>query len=188
MSTYYRILADPKEISRWHLESPQCRDQQQIEPWVFISGQKYTGPLNLYASLRRNGIPVDFNFCDFDIIVIARDLKDSLQKLTEDNIQFIPITIESMEESDYEIANIVDVVDCIDETRSEFTKWTKLDGRPDKVGQYRMITKLIITPNKVEGHKFFRVKNWEIAIIVNEDIKKALESRNATGIIFDPVN
>lgn len=185
---YYRILANSKENSKWSLKSPQGRNGSKIEPWAFITGQKYSGTDNLHVSLRREGSPVDFNFCDFDVIVTTQELNRSLKKeVGNNNIQCIPVEVESNKKIAYEILNVLDVIECIDENRSEFLKWSKEDRRPDKEGQYRMVTKLRIDPKKAIGHKLFRIKNWEIAVIVDEDIKKLLEAKKISGIVFQSV-
>jgi hypothetical protein len=75
--------------------------------------------------------------------------------------------------------------DCLDEKRSEFTKWTKNDHRADLAGQYRMVTRLrILTEQVPRDAHFFRVEGWRIALIVSEGVKEAMERVGCLGAKF----
>lgn len=89
--------------------------------------------------------------------------------------------------SAWNLQSCFDTVSREFEANSEFMKWTKEDGRPEKVGEYRMFTKLSLDPKKATGHKIFRVQGWQIALIVEEEVKESLEQRKASGIVFQVV-
>lgn len=61
------------------------------------------------------------------------------------------------------------------------------DGRPEKVGQYLMVTNLTINPDRTDGQDIFRIRGWEIALIVSEEIKRSIEGMPNLGVVFDPV-
>lgn len=187
MSQFYRVLADPKVTIRWYLKAPLTSNGQEVDSRVFTIGKMYDGEKKLKLPLRRKGKPIDFNFGDFDMIVTPKRLNDTLQALTGAAIQRIPVEIETSNES-YEILNVLDTVECISVERSEFTKWGPEDGRPDKVGQFRMITKLFIEPEKANAHKIFRLLEWKIALIVSDSVKNLLEEQKVTGVVFQEVN
>ena len=75
----------------------------------------------------------------------------------------------------------------MDETRSEIMRWKHEDGRPDKVGRYRMVGNLTIDPTRVRNRHIFRIDDWEIALIVSERLKIALEAIPELGVVFSPV-
>jgi len=187
MSQFYRVLPDPKANQRWYLKSPVDSNGQEVDPRSFTSCNRYESVLPLRLPIRRDGKPVAFNFCDFDMIVTQKYLNNALQDLVGNSIQRIPVEVDASEEK-YEILNVLDAVECISEGRSEFTKWTEDSGRPDKIGQFRMITKLFIDPEKARAHTIFRVKEWKIALIIDESVKRLLEKNSASSIIFQPVN
>jgi hypothetical protein len=87
----------------------------------------------------------------------------------------------------YEILNAVCSEACLDESGSEVMKWKPEDGRPDKIGEYRMVTNLTIHPNHTNSRHIFRIRGWEIALIVSEDLKKAIEYLPNLGIVFETV-
>ncbi|MBD3640342.1 MAG: hypothetical protein HUJ18_05045 [Marinobacter sp.] len=186
MGKFYRVLADPKAVNRWHLKAPVTACGIEIDPRNFTSGTFYTGETSLDLQLRRLGQPVDFNFCDFDMLVVKREINSNLERNFGDAIQRIPVRIQNFQE-EFEILNVLNVVDCIDEVKSEYLKWEPQDGRPEKIGAYRMMTKLVIDPEKAKGHSIFRLDGWKIAVIVSDEIKKYLENRSVSGIVFQQV-
>jgi Immunity protein family (Imm11) len=82
---------------------------------------------------------------------------------------------------------VTTTIKCVDENESDITWWTEADERPDKIGQYRMITKLKIVPDLVQESQMFRVEGWEIALVISETVKVALEKRGVAGIRFEEV-
>jgi hypothetical protein len=50
-----------------------------------------------------------------------------------------------------------------------------------------MITKLKIVPDLVQESQMFRVQGWEIALVISETVKVALEKRGVAGIRFEEV-
>ena len=46
------------------------------------------------------------------------------------------------------------------------------------------LMKMVVDPTKIGEHKMFRAKGWEIAIVVNEEIKCALEDAGHSGAAF----
>lgn len=55
------------------------------------------------------------------------------------------------------------------------------------VGQYRDVRDLHIDKEKAGNIKVFRPEGWEVALIVSEEIKDALERMGATGAKFEEV-
>lgn len=185
---FYRLLADPAAVSRWYLKAPIDSSGNEVDSRVFTQGVPATTQLEgLIIPLRRKGTMIDFNFCDFDMVVTPAVLNAELAGLVGGGIQRIPVNVSSCDR-DFEILNVIDLVDCVDEAASVFTKWTHEDGRPDKVGQYRMFARLCISAEAAAGHHLFRVREWPIALIASESVKLMFESRGVSGIRFDPVN
>ena len=119
--------------------------------------------------------------------VVTPEICRSLASVAGEAVQCIPVIVDPSLER-FEILNVLDLVECVDEERSEITKWTEDDGRPDKIGHYRMITKLVLNEKKISDHRIFRVAGWEVALIVDENIKLSLERKKVSGIRFDAVS
>ena len=186
MKKHYQIIADPKAIRRWFLMAPCDQAGQEIDPRVFTNGTAYDGPKPVRAPLRRRGDPVDFNFGAFDYIVVTHVLGTALTKLQNGLAQRFPITIEAYGDG-YEIFNLLNVVDCFDEARSEFTRWGPNDIRPDKIGQLCSVLTLRVDISKTAGCELFRLAGWPIAVIASERVKSLFEDSEVTGVAFQEV-
>jgi hypothetical protein len=184
---FYRLLADPAATSRWYLKSPIDPAGNEVEPRLFTQGVPVGSQPALRLPLRRNGDEVGFNFCDFDMVVTPAEVNDELEVLIGPAIQRIPVMVDA-KTAEYEILNVCELVPCFDESRSLFTKWTDADGRPDKVGQLRMVVKLKIDPSLAESHQLFRIAGWPIALIASQEVKRLFESMNLSGLKYEQVD
>lgn len=187
MTTLYRILDDFSIEDRWHLRAPEAKDGREMDAREFLSGHRYDGPIPLRVRLRRSGQPLQFAFGDFDMPVVSREVHDSLAQFEGDWIQLIPVMIEDASEPHW-ILNVLHRRRCVDEERSEFMRWKSEDGRPDKTGQYRMFTKLVLDKEQASDAPIFRLDGWKTALIVSEDVKQAMEEGGSRGIRFEPVS
>lgn len=181
--SFYELVADPKATSRWFLKCPLAADGSEIDPRMFTKGEPVDVLDGLSLPIRQSGAVVDVNFCDFDMIVASSVLGEVLESEVGDQLQRIPISVAGHDHA-FEIWNPCSLVDCIDESRSVFTKWTNADGRPDKVGDYRMFASLKINGASASGHDIFRLSRWPIVVVVSEKVKGILERASATGIGF----
>ncbi len=184
---YYELLTDPEATSRWYLKSPVDSEGHEIDPRLFTQGLRVDHQPSLAVPLRRQGNPLDFNFCDFDMIISPASLNEAIESVAKNAIQRIPVTADNRE-NEFEILNICNLIDCVDESRSLLTKWTVADGRPEKAGQFRMIANLKINPAAASGHDIFRVAGWPIAVVVSEKIKTIFEERNVSGLKYERVD
>lgn len=183
---FYRLLSDPAATSRWYLKAPIDASGDAVDPRMFTQGVPVSSQPPLKLPIRRSGDVVGFNFCDFDMVVTPTAVNAGLEALVGSAIQRIPVIIDA--DHEFEILNVCELVPCIDESRSLFTKWTDADGRPEKSGQYRMITKLKIDPTFAVGRHIFRVAGWPIALIVSEEVKNLLEDRKLSGLRYEQVD
>ena len=89
----------------------------------------------------------------------------------------------------YSVMIIETQLDCVDEIKSDFKKYEVDDPvRPDRVGEYRVFTNLVIDPSKTDGHHIFRIKKHLNSIIVSEEVKNRFEKAGVEGAIFESVN
>jgi hypothetical protein len=141
-------------------------------------------PLKVLLDPDRVGLPLDFTFTNADMPVVGSRVARILAAIAPQDIQQIPVLVESQNE-DYNIINVVTVVDCIDVRRSEIQWYTEGNNvRPDKAGMPEMITKLVIDPVRAGEHHIFRIYGWEIAVVVSDVIKNAFEQSNVSGVRF----
>lgn len=187
---FYKIGADLNNHDKWFLDQPVDANGREVVAGQFGLGRHWDISDRLRNSIRNPGPAVSFSLGGLGAFFVAKALMDELVKaLPAGNVQAVPVDIEGVEEP-YEILNVLDVVDCVDEDRtgfSMFPRWTKEDGRPDKVGDYR-INVLRIDPARASGHDLFRVKGWLVGLVCSERIRDLLVANGATGIRFTPVS
>lgn len=183
---FYRLLVDPSEMSRWYLGSAMDMCQNEIDPRIFTQGGRVEFPPDMCVRARRAGRELDFNFCDFDMVVASSEVGEKLLKIVGSAIQRIPVMIDSAAKA-YEILNICKLVSCLDRDKSLFTEWSAKDGRPEKVGQLRMVARLKIDPAVAKGQHVFRIAEWPIAVIVSSNVKDWLVANKVSGIKYEAV-
>jgi len=187
VSRYYDFL-DEKEIpGRWYLKVP-IGPAGWVNPEQFVSG---TGPVNpegpLKIGFRRPGDPLDYTMADRGMPVASERAAAVFREIAGKDVELVPLEVEGRSEQ-YYIVNAIRTADCVDEVRSEeVSRFGPEDGRPDLLGEYRSIRLLRIDPSRTGGLDIFRVRKFEVALIVSERLKEALERANLTGLYFKPV-
>lgn len=179
---YFRIEDSFAVRDRWHLSDPKEAGEIEVDSRLFTAGKKYFENRVLEIAVEKGATPLDFTFGPFDMPVVKSALGKAIESLASSEIQRIPASIGGR--NDYEILNLLTVQEAIDEDRSEISRWTEADGWPAKVGQYFAIGDLVLGEQKINGSKIFRLKNWELPLIVCETIKQKLEDLDTTGISF----
>src|SRR5579885_258572 len=173
----YYILTDDKAVSgRWYLKGPQRPDGVTIDPRTFTSGIPVNGASfqNMSIPIRKAGRPLDFTLADFDMPVMRADLAEVLQRECAGEVQVIPVKVQG-ESTPYAVLNLTKRVECLDEHRSGITWWTASEGRPEKIGQYMIVARPRIDPARVVGNRVFRIRGWEVTMVVDGTIAALLE-------------
>ncbi len=185
-SMYYRMQADSDFPVRWFPGEPLDRFGREIDARDFTNGVPYIGAEPRHIPLDVSGPAPKFTLAAFDMPVVACELAQAMEKLAPAAIERFPVTIGDGIDG-FEVINVVGIVDCVDESRTEVMKWTDRDGRPDKVGKYRMLTNLSIDPTRARDKHIFRIDDWEIALIVSEEMKSVMQQFEQLGIVFSSV-
>ena len=143
-------------------------------------------PLRLSLYRKRTGAPLDFTFTGENVPVVTSRVAEILAAVANADIQRIPVYVEGQKES-YEIINVVSCIPCVDRDHCDADWWTETDDRPEKIGRAKLMAKLAIDPTKTRGANLLRPKEWDLAIVASEPIKKALEKAKVSGIRFTKV-
>ncbi|ATB26849.1 hypothetical protein [Melittangium boletus] len=69
----------------------------------------------------------------------------------------------------------------------EARRFTLETGRPERVGEYQVVSGLRIDKSKVEDARVFKLWGWRPALIVDGEIKLALEEAGSVGGYFEEV-
>lgn len=201
--SYYELIDDLEAEGRWHLwglydgagvqlDEREFRYGNYLDPgpplrvsmWNEDTIVDVAPPLRL--CIDRGGTPLDFTFTDELMPVVTSRVADILAAVAGSEIQRFPVKVEAMEQ-EYEIINFVSRIRCIDEERSILDWWTEEYGRPDLLGKALTIVKLVVDPSRIGVAQMFRLEESNIAIIVSDVVKQALEDARVSGIRFREV-
>ena len=188
MTLRYFELSEDVQAGTWYLGDPVDEQGQEVEdPWQFRDGRPVSVSGQLTVPIDQQGRALDFSAAGVGMTpVVHVQVASIFAELAPDDVQFIPVCIKGMPDQ-YVILVATKCILCIDEPRSRVQFWTAEDGLPEKVGTYYAVDDLHIDVKKVGTTKVFRTEGWNIALIVSEDIKLALERIRATGVRFTPV-
>jgi hypothetical protein len=187
MSQRFFKLSDDRYVPhRWHLDTPIDRQGRAVFDWDFTCGEPVHVEGRLEIPVEIAGRPLDYSWAGTGVPVVHAKVASMLAERAPDDVQLIPVDIEGQPEH-YCVLVATRLIRCIDEKASEVSLWTPEHGVPEKVGQYMGVDRLRIDKEKVGNAKVFRPEGWEVALIVAEEIKDAMERMGATGTRFEEV-
>lgn len=184
--TYFRLTDDIEFRKRWYLA-----EVKDVDNWALCAGQiSKTVPQILEIEVRRAGRSMDFTLTEgYALPVASTKLRVALGN--PPGITFLEARLGKDAKGDPHYIMVIEPkVECVDESRSEFDIFTPDDPvRPDLAGEYRGFFKLAIDKAKASasGLSIFRLARFDVAIIVNAQIKSAIETANCTGAKFTEV-
>ncbi|RKH68078.1 hypothetical protein D7X96_18135 [Corallococcus interemptor] len=184
----YFELSDQVAEGIWFLGHPlDAQGQELDDPWQFRVGvpAHFKGQVRFPVDVK--GEARDYSHAAFSTPVVNAKLAALFQELAPNDVELIPVEVDSCV-GPYFILNAIRAIPCVDaEESSEVAYWTEEDGIPEKVGTLSFISGMRIDPSKVGGAKVFRPSEWEVSLIVSEDIKDAMERAGITGAVFEAV-
>lgn len=181
---YFDLSEDVYIPGRWDLGKLVDPRGEEVWSWSLMRGEPADFEGQLRVPIRSSGKPLDFCHAGFSIPVVSAKVAAIFSELAPRDVQLIPVQVGSQPEG-YFVLNVTRVVKCIDDNASEEVQyWTPEDGIPEKVGKYCAVAGMRIDTSKVGETKVFRTWGWNVALIVSEDLKQALEKERATGTKF----
>jgi hypothetical protein len=179
------MVDDLRIPGRWHLGEPLTDESRDPSEFTVGRPSQISSVPNIDIDIP--GVALDFTLTTRIVPVASKQLAQVVSKFAGDTVQRIPVTISGHE--GYEILNIVRSVDCLDESRSEYTKWREADERPDLIGHYRMVSVLHIDTSRVPSDlHIFRIKWWNVALVVSSELVRAVKSGHALGPKFSLID
>lgn len=179
---YYRFWDDSSYNEGWSLG--EINFDGEWDFWSYVRAGEVVFPKKeLVVKLRRPGRPLSITFASFELLIVDDKAK---ALFSNDEVQFHPVKISGYNsDTQYWIMTIRKEIDCVDEEKSIFKKWKKNNRiRPDLAGQYEEFDKLVVDKMKCKGNSIFRIKNYDIVIVVSEKLKRAIEEVLTSGLKF----
>jgi hypothetical protein len=181
---YFQLRDDMGIPNRWYLGEIVSEDG--TEPRL-RAGIPFSEGGMLRSSVHHGERVLDFCLTSFAVPVARRHIADAIGAVAGSDLQSIPLSIPGT--AGMMVLNATRVVRCLDESRSEFIKWTIQDHRSDLAGQYRQVTKLVVEPKSIpDNAHFFRIEGWLIALVLSEAVKSALTEAGCLGGQFVEVS
>lgn len=178
---YFKLAMANEE--RWTLAiERQFPNGGDVDIWAYSMGQPASDDVVPFV-VDVDGEMVDFNPTAFGSIVVSSEMAEILCRFASAEIQRIPAVVRGAD-GDWEVLNVVSVVDCIDHERSRI-QYFPLD-HAEKPGKPRGIMKLVLDSVRPKGHHVFKPMDWLVATIVSADVKTALEDAGITGVEYWP--
>jgi hypothetical protein len=165
-SRYFRVHFDGK-TDHWFPDEPETDDGDEVDARDFTDCVHYNGPTPLLLRTNVRGARPSVLLGPFDMPVVDLSPGEALAARVGQSIQLVPAHTDDGDA--VYILNVLDRVACIDEASTVGDFWQPADGRPDKLGAYRMIIELALDPGRISS-RLFRVASWEIALIAEETV------------------
>jgi hypothetical protein len=181
----YSLNDDFREPIRWYLNVPSCKDGEDLT-WSFNSSKRYGQIKPLFTGIRQEGRRVDFAFGAFDIPILNSAAMAVFQTFAGECVEFIPTKVEG-ERDDYFIMNIVAEAECLAEGASLIMWWNAEDGRPDRIGTYRMLAGKVYDCRITAFPPIFRLSKFSVRMIVRDDLRRAIDDAGLTGLICNEI-
>ena len=176
---YFELLDDMTVPGRWHLSSIHTTDggEPRLRGGIGCSDE------SLRTEVSHPGVELDFCLTSFAVPVARCPLAAAMETVADGDVQRLPIFIPDHE--GFEVVNVLRVIKCLDETRSEFIKWTVNDHRSDLAGQYRQVTRLKVRGEVIPSDvHVFRIEGWLVGLVVSEMVRQAMEKTGCLGAKF----
>jgi hypothetical protein len=186
---FFRLGIDVYVPGRWYLGEPtSLAGQEREDVWEFSHGRPVEVLERLRVPIDRPGKPLDFDTAGVGQAPIVNERVASIfRELAPRDVQLFPVAIQG-QAGPYSLVNVARTVRCIDDKAStEVQRYTPEDGRPDRIGEYRSVIGLRIDKSKVGDARVFRLWGWHPPVIVDGEIKEALERTGIVGGLFDEV-
>lgn len=184
---FYAVYTDHVKFpDKWFLDEPLTSNSEEIDAREFTEGVPYHGTPPDSVPVAKPGKEVAFHLAAFDMPVVSYEVAEVLSRIAPDDVECFPVEVKHSKAS-YAILNAICLLDCLDESKSDVTRWSAEDGRPDRLGQIHVISTLRIDPDRTFSHHIFRLKDWPLTLLVSDLVKDSLEHIHNLGVVFEPV-
>jgi len=120
-------------------------------------------------------------------MVVSERARKVIDQCAPTAVQYLSVEVPGTTQA-YFVANITDLVECLDENLSHVERFAENDRvRPDRAGEISSVIDLHIDAARAEGHHLFRLQGYTGATIVSELLKNALDFSGLTGFKYDHV-
>ncbi|RYD69960.1 MAG: hypothetical protein EOP84_27500 [Verrucomicrobiaceae bacterium] len=186
---FFSLTIDVYIKGRWYLGDPTDTQGKEIDDiWQFRRGRPIELREKLCIPVYRSGAPLDVDFAGVGLTpIVGARAASVFREMASDDVQLFPVEVVG-EARPYHLLNVQHEIRCVDDAACRSVQhFTDDDVMPEKAGQYRSVIGLRIDKSKVGSARVFRLWGYSIPIIVDGEIKDALEASGTMGGKFEEV-
>ncbi|QDE84463.1 imm11 family protein [Myxococcus xanthus] len=187
---FFELKADMYVKGRWYLSDPADSDGREIDDiWQFTEGRQVELSERLRIPIYRPGEPLDIEFAGSgNTPIVSERVATIFRDMAPDDVQLFPVTVDGRSEP-YFLLNVARMIRCIDDAACREVQFFTADEElhAHRAGEYRYVAGLRIDKSKVGDARVFRLWGWYLPIILDEEIKDALEANGIFGGKFEEV-
>lgn len=185
---WWAVGFDPDDADQWYLKGPtpfavppMFPDMWEFDMWQFVRGEPSSETRPLFVSYQRRGERRDWTFASLGTPIVTSRVAELLSGIEGINVQFVPVTVEG--EEGFFVANVLDVVDAVDEALSEGER-VGPDEPSRTPGTWRMIDRLVLRSDALTGRHLIYPKSWRNQLCVSDTVVQTLKSHSVTGLSY----
>ncbi|QDE84493.1 imm11 family protein [Myxococcus xanthus] len=185
---FFNLSVDVYVKGRWYLSDPTDSEGKEVDDiWMFRQGKPVEVHERLRIPIYRPGESLDIEFAGAGgTPVVSERVASVFRDLAPSDVQLFPVEVEG-ESRPYFVLNVARTIRCIDEAACEEIEIRTAEDYEERVGEYCSVSGLKIDKSKVGNVRVFRLWGWNMPIIVDEEIKDALEANGIFGGKFEEV-
>lgn len=127
------------------------------------------------ARVRKNrGKAVDIIDLMGDGLTFSDRAVEILAPLIGDAIELLPLAYDGP--GHFQVVNMLDIVDCLDEDRSTIERYSD--------GDIASVKKYVFKPGSTDGHHLFKCKQWGLHNLASAEFKALVEEKGLVGAYF----
>lgn len=120
----------------------------------------------------------DYPVSEFGFNVVSQKMKNIFEKHINEEIEFFEVQFEGSKKTNekYFLMNFLNIQSAMDYDKSEYLQLS--------TGKIIEIDKMTIDYNKLKNQIAFRLDEIKSALVINNELKKAIEKAGITGVKF----
>ncbi|MCE9670759.1 hypothetical protein LY474_23410 [Myxococcus stipitatus] len=185
---FFDLGPDEYVKGRWYLGDPTHGNGVELaDVWRFSDGEPIDLSERLRVPVRQAGAALDIEFAGVGLTpIVSARVASVFRERAPNDVQLFPVDVDG-ESKPYFLLNVIRKIRCIDDEASEEVQLRTAEDYEDRIGEYCSVIGLRIDKSKVGTARVFRLWGWRVPLVVDEDIKDALEANGISGGRFDEV-
>ncbi len=186
MKSFYRLSSDIAIHGIWFLAEIRDEDGKEVLGINFSTAIPYFESKKLTVFQSTKGQGPDFSMTAWGVPIVSQAFADVVESMALTSIQLLPVEVDGAGDGFY-ILNVISKVACVDYEKTIVQRYTPDIDPPERVGKIHPLYNITINPELASGNHIFRLEEWDIILIISDELKETLEQQNLTGIYLKPV-